>query len=66
MTSRSDLIYKRVLIHELVDSAGSTARWCARCATAPSAWRTAFRCKILHKKASLAVLSDERNAHLFD
>ena len=24
-----------------------------------------FRCKILHKKASLAVLSDERNAHLF-
>jgi uncharacterized circularly permuted ATP-grasp superfamily protein len=24
-----------------------------------------FRCKILHKKASLAVLSDEANAHLF-
>ncbi len=24
-----------------------------------------FRCKILHKKASLAVLSDERNASLF-
>jgi hypothetical protein len=24
-----------------------------------------FRCKILHKKASLAVLSDERNAHLY-
>jgi uncharacterized circularly permuted ATP-grasp superfamily protein len=24
-----------------------------------------FRCKILHKKASLAVLRDERNAHLF-
>jgi uncharacterized circularly permuted ATP-grasp superfamily protein len=24
-----------------------------------------FRCKILHKKASLAVLSDERNARLF-
>src|SRR5258708_20790809 len=24
-----------------------------------------FRCKILHKKASLAVLSDERNAGLF-
>src|SRR5260221_9571408 len=24
-----------------------------------------FRCKILHKKASLAVLSDERNANLF-
>jgi uncharacterized circularly permuted ATP-grasp superfamily protein len=25
-----------------------------------------FRCKVLHKKASLAVLSDERNAGLFD
>ena len=25
-----------------------------------------FRCKLLHKKASLAVLSDERNAGLFD
>ena len=25
-----------------------------------------FRCKVLHKKASLAVLSDERNAALFD
>ena len=24
-----------------------------------------FRCKMLHKKASLAVLSDERNADLF-
>jgi uncharacterized circularly permuted ATP-grasp superfamily protein len=24
-----------------------------------------FRCKILHKKASLAVLSDERNANIF-
>jgi uncharacterized circularly permuted ATP-grasp superfamily protein len=24
-----------------------------------------WRCKILHKKASLAVLSDERNAHLY-
>jgi hypothetical protein len=25
-----------------------------------------FPCKLLHKKASLAVLSDERHAHLFD
>jgi hypothetical protein len=24
-----------------------------------------FRCKVLYKKASLAVLSDERNSHLF-
>jgi hypothetical protein len=25
-----------------------------------------FQCKVLHKKASLAVVSDERNAYLFD
>ena len=25
-----------------------------------------FAAKVLHKRASLAVLSDERNAHLFD
>jgi hypothetical protein len=61
-----DLIYKRVLLHELVDRLGEDAdvlravRERAVCMVNPPA------CKILHKKASLAVLSDERNAHLFD
>lgn len=61
-----DLIYKRVLIHELVNKGGldhpivRAVRSGAVCMVNP------FRCKILHKKASLAVLSDERNGHLFD
>ena len=61
-----DLIYKRVLISELVDREGlehpivRAVRSRAVCMVNP------FRCKILHKKASLAVLSDERNARLFD
>jgi hypothetical protein len=61
-----DLIYKRVLISELVDRGGldhpvvRAVRDRAACMVNP------FRCKILHKKASLAVLSDERNAGLFD
>jgi hypothetical protein len=61
-----DLIYKRVLISELVERGGMNhpvvraVRDRAVCMVNP------FRCKILHKKASLAVLSDERNAHLFD
>jgi hypothetical protein len=61
-----DLIYKRVLIHELVERLGldhamiRAVRARAVCMVNP------FRCKILHKKASLAVLSDERNAALFD
>jgi hypothetical protein len=61
-----DLIYKRVLLAELVERAGAEA-------DVLRAWRDGAVCmvnppdgKILHKKASLAVLGDERNAHLFD
>ena len=60
-----DLIYKRVLISELVERGGMdhpvirAVRDRAVCMVNP------FRCKILHKKASLAVLSDERNERLF-
>lgn len=61
-----DLIYKRVLISELIERGGMdqpvvrAVRDGAVCMVNP------FRCKILHKKASLAVLSDERNRHLLD
>ena len=60
-----DIIYKRVLLSELVAHGGldhpvvRAVRDRAVCMINP------FRCKILHKKASLAVLSDETNAHLF-
>ncbi|MBE7552952.1 MAG: hypothetical protein HS126_17915 [Anaerolineales bacterium] len=59
------LIYKRVLIAELVEREGiahpliRAVREGAACMVNP------FACKLLYKKASLAVLSDERNAHLF-
>jgi len=58
------LIYKRVLIDELVTRSGldspvvRAVRDGAVCMVNP------FRCKLLHKKASLAVVSDERQAHL--
>lgn len=60
-----NLIYKRVLISELVLREGldhpviQAVRDHAVCMVNP------FRCKLLHKKASFAVLSDENNAHLF-
>jgi glutathionylspermidine synthase len=63
---RIDVIYKRVLLHELVARGGvdhpilRAVRDRAVCMVNPPS------CKILHKKASLAVLSDERNARLFD
>jgi hypothetical protein len=59
------LIYKRVLISELIERAGMDSpvvravRERAVCMINP------WRCKLLHKKASLAVLSDERNAALY-
>jgi hypothetical protein len=59
------MIYKRVLLHELMERGGRdhpifrAVREGAVCMVNP------LRCKILHKKASLAVLSDERNAGLF-
>lgn len=59
------LIYKRVLIDELIDECGlehdvvRAVRERAVCMVNP------FRCKLLHKKASLAVIGDERNEALF-
>jgi hypothetical protein len=63
---RIDVVYKRVLLHELVERGGRdhpilrAVKDRAVCMVNPPA------CKILHKKSSLAVLSDERNARLFD
>lgn len=59
------LIYKRILITELVEQGGidhpvvQAVRDGAVCMVNP------FHCKLLYKKASLAVLSDEQNASLF-
>jgi hypothetical protein len=59
------LIYKRVLLSELVARGGldhpvvRAVRDGVVCMVNP------FRCKVLHKKASLAVIQDERNSALF-
>lgn len=61
-----DVIYKRVLITELIEEGGldspvvKAVRDNAVCMVNP------FRCKMLYKKTSLAVLSDEKNADMFD
>lgn len=61
-----DLVYKRVLISELVERGGMDHPIVRAVLDRKACMVNSFRCKILHKKASLAVLSDERNAHLFD
>lgn len=60
-----DFVYKRVLTTELLRRYGldhpmiHALRAGAICLANP------FTCKLLHKKASFALLSDEQNAHLF-
>ena len=60
-----DLVYKRVLVSELVGRGGMDHPLVRAVVDGAVCMVNSFRCKILHKKASLAVLSDERNAGLF-
>jgi uncharacterized circularly permuted ATP-grasp superfamily protein len=60
-----DLVYKRVLLAELVERCGVDTPLLQAIAARAVCMVNPPRCKILHKKASLAVLSDERNQPLF-
>lgn len=59
------LIYKRVLIDELVTRCGVDSPVVRAVQDGAVCMVNPFRCKLLHKKASLAVVSDERHAALF-
>lgn len=63
---RIDLIYKRVLISELVETCGMEHDVVRAVRDRAVCMVDGFHCKILHKKASLAVLSDDANATMFD
>ena len=59
------LIYKRVLISELIERGGIDHAVVKALRDGAVCMVNSFRCKILFKKASFAVVSDERNADLF-
>ena len=61
----ADVIYKRVLISELVEQCGLDSPVVRAVRDRAVCLVNGFRCKVLHKKASLAVLSDEANAGMF-
>jgi hypothetical protein len=63
---RIDLIYKRVLITELIERCGLDGPIVQAVRNRDVCMVNPFACKLLYKKASLAVLSDERNAGLFN
>jgi hypothetical protein len=61
---RVTLIYKRVLLDELVDRCGLESPVVRAVQDGAVCMINPFRCKLLHKKASLAVVGDERHQHL--
>jgi hypothetical protein len=61
-----DLIYKRVLISELIETCGIEHDVVRAVRDRAVCLVDGFHCKVLHKKASLAVLSDDMHAAMFD
>ncbi|MDX1663402.1 MAG: hypothetical protein R3272_06380 [Candidatus Promineifilaceae bacterium] len=59
------LIYKRILITELVEECGLEHPVVQAVCDGNVCMVNPFHCKLLYKKASLAVLSNEQNRHLF-
>jgi len=60
-----DFIYKRVLSTELLERYGLDHPIIHALADGKICMMNPFRCKLLHKKASFAVVGDERNQHFF-
>ncbi len=62
---RVDVIYKRVLISEMIARMGIDNPIVQAVRDRAVLMTNSFSCKLMAKKASFAFLSDERNAHLF-
>jgi uncharacterized circularly permuted ATP-grasp superfamily protein len=62
---RIDLVYRRVLINDVVGRSQDCAALVAAYEARAVCVANTFRCKLAHKKAFFAVLTDPRNAALF-
>jgi hypothetical protein len=62
---RIDLVYKRVLIHEFLARFNETHPLIRAYVNHDVCLVNPFRCKIMHKKASFELLTDEENARWF-
>jgi hypothetical protein len=63
---RIDLIYKRILVHEFLGRYDETHPLTRAYMNHHVCLVNPFRCKILHKKASYEILTDERHQNWFD
>jgi circularly permuted ATPgrasp domain protein len=62
---RIDLVYRRVLTNDILAHPDACAALVAAYEAGAVCVANSFRCKLAHKKAFFAVLTSERNAHLF-
>lgn len=62
---RIDILYKRVIIHEFLERCGEDHPLSRAYADGRVCMVNSLRTKIAHKKATFAILSDPRYAHLF-
>jgi len=63
---RIDLVYRRVLINDIVERADECAALVGAIEARAVCVANTFRCKIPHKKAFFAILTDDRFRGLFD
>jgi uncharacterized circularly permuted ATP-grasp superfamily protein len=62
---RIDLVYRRVLINDVISRADDCRALVDACAARAVCLANSFRCKLAHKKAFFAVLTEPRYADLF-
>lgn len=62
---RIDLVYRRVLVGDVLDHPEECRALVDACAARAVCMANAFRCKLPHKKAFFAVLTDTANARMF-
>jgi hypothetical protein len=62
---RIDLVYRRVLMNDIIARPDECAALVRAYEAGAVCVANTFRCKLAHKKAFFAVLTDERNARLF-
>ncbi|HSE23320.1 MAG TPA: hypothetical protein VLB68_16755 [Pyrinomonadaceae bacterium] len=60
-----DVVYKRVIINELLASCDDSHPLISAYLAGDICLVNTFRCKLVHKKASFELLTDEANAHWF-
>jgi uncharacterized circularly permuted ATP-grasp superfamily protein len=63
--ARIDLVYRRVLVNDILARPAECKALVDACATRAVCMANSFRCKLAHKKAFFAVLTDPEHEHLF-